>query len=165
MPISRLSCITLFSFQGAILRSLRPEFNIHSYEHWIHFLKKVFFFWRGARRSVVFLYTQAEATKSKGKLVGLNGLEPSTSRLSGGRSNLLSYKPIFLATPLLCTWLSFYPAGLLLQTCCGCLPLRYYLSYKRLSYGASVWLVSFSRDGSPSLPFTCRGTNFCHPLT
>ena len=26
-------------------------------------------------------------------LVGLNGLEPSTSRLSGGRSNLLSYKP------------------------------------------------------------------------
>ena len=29
-------------------------------------------------------------------MVGLNGLEPSTSRLSGGRSNLLSYKPIFL---------------------------------------------------------------------
>ena len=28
-------------------------------------------------------------------LVGLNGLEPSTSRLSGVRSNLLSYKPIF----------------------------------------------------------------------
>ena len=27
--------------------------------------------------------------------MGLNGLEPSTSRLSGGRSNLLSYKPIF----------------------------------------------------------------------
>ena len=28
-------------------------------------------------------------------MVGLNGLEPSTSRLSGGRSNLLSYKPTF----------------------------------------------------------------------
>ena len=28
-------------------------------------------------------------------MVGLNGLEPSTSRLSGGRSNLLSYKPLF----------------------------------------------------------------------
>ena len=27
--------------------------------------------------------------------VGLNGLEPSTSRLSGVRSNQLSYKPIF----------------------------------------------------------------------
>ena len=29
--------------------------------------------------------------------VGLNGLEPSTSRLSGVRSNRLSYKPINLA--------------------------------------------------------------------
>ena len=28
--------------------------------------------------------------------MGLNGLEPSTSRLSGVRSNLLSYKPIRL---------------------------------------------------------------------
>ena len=29
-------------------------------------------------------------------MVGLSGLEPPTSRLSGARSNLLSYKPIFL---------------------------------------------------------------------
>ena len=28
-------------------------------------------------------------------LVGLDGLEPSTSRLSGARSNLLSYRPVF----------------------------------------------------------------------
>ena len=30
------------------------------------------------------------------KMVGLDGLEPSTSRLSGVRSNHLSYKPILL---------------------------------------------------------------------
>ena len=58
-------------------------------------------------RSVVFLYTQAFATKLKGKMVGLNGLEPSTSRLSGGRSNLLSYKPM-LNRGWLC---SFSPIG------------------------------------------------------
>ena len=32
----------------------------------------------------------------QGTVVGLSGLEPPTSRLSGGRSNRLSYKPIFL---------------------------------------------------------------------
>ena len=36
-------------------------------------------------------------------MVGLNGLEPSTSRLSGVRSNHLSYKPI-----LPVTWLFYY---------------------------------------------------------
>ena len=31
------------------------------------------------------------------RLVGLDGLEPSTSRLSGVRSNHLSYRPLFSA--------------------------------------------------------------------
>ena len=129
MPISRLSCITLFSFQGAILRSLRPEFNIQFFEHWIHFLKKVIFLLTRRWAPHVQKHLQAIPTQLKGKLVGLNGLEPSTSRLSGGRSNLLSYKPIFLVTPLHCTYLSLYPAGLLLQTCCGYSPLKYYSLY------------------------------------
>ena len=43
------------------------------------------------------------------EVVGANGLEPSTSRLSGGRSNLLSYKPMFLEAV---SWLvSFLPFG------------------------------------------------------
>ena len=33
----------------------------------------------------------------QGVLVGSNGLEPSTSRLSGARSNHLSYEPIYVA--------------------------------------------------------------------
>ena len=32
-------------------------------------------------------------TSGGGELVGLGGLEPPTSRLSGGRSNHLSYRP------------------------------------------------------------------------
>ena len=36
------------------------------------------------------------STKHKAKMVGLNGLEPSTSPLSGVCSNQLSYKPIVL---------------------------------------------------------------------
>ena len=46
-------------------------------------------------RSVVPVYTQANTTKYEAKLVGSSGLEPPTSRLSGVRSNHLSYEPIF----------------------------------------------------------------------
>ena len=41
----------------------------------------------------------ADATVSPSALVGRDGLEPSTSRLSGVRSNHLSYRPILAPTP------------------------------------------------------------------
>ena len=44
--------------------------------------------------SAAYRDTQGERkTERQVNLVGLNGLEPSTSRLSGVRSNHLSYKP------------------------------------------------------------------------
>ena len=53
------------------------------------------------------------------ELVGLDGLEPSTSRLSGARSNHLSYRPLFLSF----IWYPFDSMFLtrsvgLTQTCC-----------------------------------------------
>ena len=48
--------------------------------------------------SVVLTYLYNYVQFSKNNVVGLNGLEPSTSRLSGVRSNQLSYKPMNLAS-------------------------------------------------------------------
>ncbi len=46
--------------------------------------------------AVTFLSFQGIAPRNLSvALVGLSGLEPPTSRLSGVRSNLLSYEPIF----------------------------------------------------------------------
>ena len=116
VTISYLSFVlhTLFSFQGAISEFL-VEFRFQYLNFCLNteicsqffsdFLATLihsdFCIWRGAARSIKLLYMQVRATKSNQKLVGLNGLEPSTSRLSGGRSNLLSYKPIFFRGCLL----------------------------------------------------------------
>ena len=66
-----------------------------------------FVFRLGATRSIILLYMQALATTHKTKLVGSSGLEPPTSRLSGVRSNHLSYEPVswsfdFLPSSLPC---------------------------------------------------------------
>ena len=53
------------------------------------------------------LYTIQVLACFRSPLVGSNGLEPSTSRLSGVRSNHLSYEPISVA--------GSFPIG---QTCC-----------------------------------------------
>ena len=55
--------------------------------------------------SFLFLYSIFNEHKSPAcGLVGLDGLEPSTSRLSGVRSNHLSYKPLFY----LLIWYQFF---------------------------------------------------------
>ncbi len=55
----------------------------------------VFFLRLGRLKGRVHQYTTKNLTQYKEKLVGLSGLEPPTSRLSGERSNQLSYRPNF----------------------------------------------------------------------
>ena len=59
----------------------------------ISFTEKFFLLLTRSQPPHVRRHLQGATTMLKQKMVGLNGLEPSTSRLSGGRSNLLSYKP------------------------------------------------------------------------
>ena len=44
-------------------------------------------------------------------LVGLDGLEPSTSRLSGARSSHLSYRPLFLSVDMVQIIFATFVAG------------------------------------------------------
>ena len=64
----------LFSFQGANDKNL-ASFNAYAKFYFIKFCKQV----------------------ARFLLVGLRGLEPPTSRLSGVRSNHLSYKPMLVS--------------------------------------------------------------------
>ena len=66
-----LFAFVLFSFQGANDKNL-ASFNAYAKFYFIKFCKQV----------------------ARFLLVGLRGLEPPTSRLSGVRSNHLSYKPM-----------------------------------------------------------------------
>ena len=86
--ISYLSCFLVLSYIK--LRNLSVKnfqsfaFNITKNISWL------------TSQYILKLYYIIHMQFSKNKLVGLNGLEPSTSRLSGVRSNQLSYRPIFI---------------------------------------------------------------------
>ena len=95
-PISRLSCILCSVFKVRFLNSF--EFRFQYSVSWI---------------------LKSNLNFSSLEMVGLNGLEPSTSRLSGGRSNLLSYKPIFLSAATF-FFAESYPDRKLLLTYCEC---------------------------------------------
>ena len=67
----------------------------------VHDIAKLFLSFRGdneIRTRDLLLARQALSQLSYTPKVGLSGLEPPTSRLSGVRSNRLSYKPIKLAS-------------------------------------------------------------------
>ena len=53
-----------------------------------------------ASHSSLFLYSVFKVQVGFATVVGSNGLEPSTSRLSGVRSNHLSYEPMSVAVPV-----------------------------------------------------------------
>ena len=72
----------LFSFQG----TCEPFGSLGNFEIIFVFL---------VRRAML-LHAQERKAEMSQNLVGSSGLEPPTSRLSGVRSNLLSYEPIHL---------------------------------------------------------------------
>ena len=74
---------TLYSFQGAIriLGFSTADFLLYS----AYSLESTGIFW---------FFKQRKKILCQKTLVGSNGIEPSTSRLSGVRSNHLSYEPI-----------------------------------------------------------------------
>ena len=85
---------------------MRPFFlNLFSFFDFLFYLLFKDLFLGGAKRvrtADLLLAKQALSQLSYSPLlVGLNGLEPSTSRLSGVRSNQLSYRPFLpLVLPL-----------------------------------------------------------------
>ena len=83
-------------------------------------------------------------------MVGLNGLEPSTSRLSGGRSNQLSYKPVQISDFRCQTSDTFYPLSSIfpLLLCLEHSPISSPLCFAfRSSFVSSRSLQTISRIG------------------
>ena len=105
-----LLSMSLFSFQGANFLSLwfYLVFSVLSYETFFKPLTAFSMEFGFSRERRVQRYANERKIRRPRKMVGLSGLEPPTSRLSGVRSNRLSYKPISSArvfrTPLGALW-------------------------------------------------------------
>ena len=103
-----------FAVRRVLLRLLVPRhplcalssltfFSTIFFTHFYLLFKDLFFFLGGAKRdrtADLLLAKQALSQLSYSPMVGLNGLEPSTSRLSGVRSNQLSYRPLLNLPPI-----------------------------------------------------------------
>ena len=91
-----LLSMSLFSFQGANFLSLwfYLVFSVLSYETFFKPLTAFSMEFGFSRERRVQRYANERKIRRPRKMVGLSGLEPPTSRLSGVRSNRLSYKPI-----------------------------------------------------------------------
>ena len=114
-PLNITYHFSLFSFQGAFLlrknrfhfvksNSLKPDSNCQPFfglyeilftKFHVAFKSFVFSLKLGfSSERRVFQYASEEKSSISRKLVGSSGLEPPTSRLSGVRSNHLSYEPV-----------------------------------------------------------------------
>ena len=93
-----LYIVFFVQFSRYEFRLLKSEINTQLLEYLFQTLAQAisnFDLFKERCAGLYIIYVQASATQKKQNLVGSSGLEPPTSRLSGVRSNHLSYEPTF----------------------------------------------------------------------
>ena len=100
LPALLTAVVSRFSFFAKVFRDIRPAAGWW----WAQSLESLNAFWLMSSTKLFFVFLSRACF-----LVGTSGLEPPTSRLSGVRSNHLSYAPISLEL-LLFGYLRSYPS-------------------------------------------------------